>query len=259
MQLDLQEPLATLEQGLVITNLTDNTNNSATGTIIISSSGNNVVSANGYSATNGTNTIVSDASIPRIIVGNGSNSCATTNGSMTLNTSGAGYTNTFQIALQNNNSTVGATTGVSSISYYKAGRNAATSDVIGSEHYYAKNSAGTKVEFARVEAQARSTTAGLESGYWGVNVSLSGVMTNFLNCNSNTNSINVAKNIDMNGQLLKTSSSNITIDASTSSGVGSIIQTLKAGANLIINNLPTSSVGLPSNAVWRNGNVLNIV
>jgi type 1 fimbria pilin len=66
-------------------------------------------------------------------------------------------------------------------------------------------------------------------------------------------------NVDMNGNSVKTTVGNLIIDASSSAGTGSIIETLKAGGNLIINNLPTSSAGLPTNAVWRNGNVLNIV
>jgi hypothetical protein len=49
------------------------------------------------------------------------------------------------------------------------------------------------------------------------------------------------------------------INASASTGAGNINMTVKAGANLILTNLPTSAVGLPSGAVWRNGTVLNIV
>ena len=44
----------------------------------------------------------------------------------------------------------------------------------------------------------------------------------------------------------------------TSTG-GDVTITPKAASNLILLNLPTSSAGLPSGAVWRNGNVLNIV
>ena len=66
-------------------------------------------------------------------------------------------------------------------------------------------------------------------------------------------------NLDMNGNSVKTTTGNITIDASTSSGTGTITALLKAGGNLIFTNLPTASAGLPAGAVWRNGTVLNIV
>jgi hypothetical protein len=245
--------------GDTITAGTDNTQTLATGMTITSSAGNNVVSANGYVATNGTNVITSSASGGAITVSATGASSQIASGTIQQNNSNSGYTNNAQFTITNNSATAGNTTGVPSAYFYKAGRNAVSGDVVGSEHFYGKNGAGTKTEFARVEAQARTITAGAETGYWGVSVPVAGVMTNFLNVNANTNSVNVAKNFDMNGQVFKTSTNNINIDASTSSGTGSIIETLKAGGNLIINNLPTSSAGLPANAVWRNGNVLNIV
>lgn len=64
--------------------------------------------------------------------------------------------------------------------------------------------------------------------------------------------------INMDGNSIITSSGDFTIDASSSSGAGSISAILKSGANLIFQNLPTSNPGI-SGAVWNNGGVLNIV
>jgi len=64
--------------------------------------------------------------------------------------------------------------------------------------------------------------------------------------------------INMDGNSIITSSGDFTIDASSSSGAGSISAILKSGGNLIFTNLPTSNPGV-SGAVWNNGGVLNIV
>ena len=63
--------------------------------------------------------------------------------------------------------------------------------------------------------------------------------------------------INMDGNAIITSSGDFTIDASSSSGAGSISAILKSGGNLIFSNLPTSNPGI-SGAVWNNGGVLNI-
>lgn len=63
--------------------------------------------------------------------------------------------------------------------------------------------------------------------------------------------------INMDGNSIITSSGDFTIDASSSSGAGNISAILKSGANLIFQNLPTTSPGV-SGAVWNNGGVLNI-
>jgi hypothetical protein len=64
--------------------------------------------------------------------------------------------------------------------------------------------------------------------------------------------------INMDGNAIITSAGDFTIDASSSSGAGSIYAILKSGGNLIFTNLPTSNPGV-SGAVWNNGGVLNIV
>jgi hypothetical protein len=259
-----------------ITNGTNNTVQNATSFIATTSAGTNTMigasntitagantttfTSTGYTATvSGTNQIVALSTTPSIVIGTGNNQTSTTNGSININSAGAGYSSTNQIQIQNNNSTAGFTTGVPSVHYYKAGRNAVQFDTIGSTHYYAKNASGTKAEFANFTALAQNTTAGSESAYLGLNVAVAGAMTNFLNCNGATNVIQANKSIDMNGNQLKTSSSGISIDASTSGGLGFISLVIKPGGNLIITGLPTSSAGLPTNAVWRNGTVLNIV
>jgi hypothetical protein len=68
--------------------------------------------------------------------------------------------------------------------------------------------------------------------------------------------------LDLNNNALKSSSGNISIDASGSSGTGQVIITPKAGSVIILNNLPTSATGLPAGAIWKDtsqGNTLKVV
>jgi len=65
--------------------------------------------------------------------------------------------------------------------------------------------------------------------------------------------------LDMNGNDIKTTAGNLTLSATGSAGTGTITLAPKALGNLILQNIPTSSAGLPSGAVWSNAGVLSIV
>ncbi len=65
-------------------------------------------------------------------------------------------------------------------------------------------------------------------------------------------------NVYVNGILqvgpdvtIQSSAGTVTISSAASSGAGTISITLKSGANLILNNLPTSDAGLPTNSIYR--------
>lgn len=221
---------------------------------------NTVFNATGFTTNiNGTNQIVALGTTPSIIVGAGSNTSAVNNGIINLNSTGSGYTNAPQFNIISNNNTAGSTVGVPSITYYKGGRNAVADDLITSQHFYARNYAGTKTEFARMEVAVRNTGVGNDDGSIGFLGLINGVETEFFRMNGADSENNMFLNMDMNGNSIKTTAGNLTIDASTSSGTGTITALLKAGGNLIFTNLPTASAGLPAGAVWRNGTVLNIV
>lgn len=206
---------------------TNSTAVSATSLTVTTSAGNNVVSANGHVATNGTNSITATAVTPSITVASTGASSVLNSGAFQQSNSNTGYTNNQQLTITNTNASAGATTGVPSESFYKAGRNAVSTDIIGSTHYFAKNAAGTKTEFARIEAQARNTAAGSESGYLGFSSAVAGASSTYMSMAGNV--VSIAKNLDMNGNVIKSSTGNFTIDASASSGSGIITLTTKAG------------------------------
>jgi hypothetical protein len=58
---------------------------------------------------------------------------------------------------------------------------------------------------------------------------------------------------------INSSAGTVTISTAGSSGVGTISVNLKPGANLILNNLPTSLTGLPTNSVYKSGSVGNYI
>jgi hypothetical protein len=140
-----------------------------------------------------------------------------------LTNSGVGYTSNPQLTLDNSNATAGTTTGIPSVEYYKSGRNAVATDIIGSNHFYAKNFAGTKTEFAKIEASVRNTASGNDDGSIGFSGLINGVMTEFFRVNGADSENNCFLPLDMNGQSIKTSSTNLTLSATGSSGTGSVI------------------------------------
>jgi hypothetical protein len=149
--------------------------------------------------------------------------------------------------------------GVPSVHYYKNGRSAVANDVIGSQHYFGKNASGTKTEFAIIEGNVRTATAGAEAGGLDLSVAIAGVMTKFIRMSGNTGLVDMVRNVNMNGNTLQTTAGNLTLSATGSAGTGTLTLAPKALGNLILQNIPTSSAGLPSGAVWSNLGVLNIV
>jgi len=180
-------------------------------------------------------------------------------GQALFNTFATGFTANPIIELKNSNATAGDTTGVPSIHYYKNGRNAVANDYIASQHFYAKNYVGAKTEFCRITSQTTNTALNNDDGAIGIWCLVNGTISQVFLFNGADNENNSYRPLDINGNALKTSQNNLNIDASSSSGTGQIILTPKAGSVIILNNLPTSSAGLPAGSVWRNGNVLNIV
>ena len=184
-------------------------------------------------------------------------------GTLTLNTNMVGDVTDQLLVLENTNTTAGATTGIPSVQYYKSGRNVAQNDYIASQHFYANNYLGTKREFGRLTYQATNSSAGGgDDGAFGVWCAVNGVTQQVFSFNGGDNQNNSFRPLDLNGNALVTSTLNLTIDSSGSSGLGQIILTPKVGSYIVLNNLPTSSVGLPTGAIWKDtsqGNTLKVV
>jgi collagen type VII alpha len=148
----------------------------------------------------------------------------------------SGYTANNNLTIVNNNTTAGNTTGVPSIQSYKSGRNAIGGDIISSQSYYAKNYAGTKTEFARIEASVRNTSLNNDDGAIGFfGATQSGgvnVLAEFFRLNGADNENNTFRPLDMNGNDLKTSSGSLSVTSTGSSGTGNLSVNAKGSLTL---------------------------
>lgn len=161
------------------------------------------------------------------------------------------------------NSTAGANAGVA-IETNKNGGAGVIGDEVFRLSMKGKNSGNTTAEYGRITCNIRDPTtsgAGIDGGLT-LSAPINNTMTTFLDLNGNNGNVNCLRNLDMRtNDILSTTANLRLICPSTSSGAGSITIEPKGGGTgfLILNNLPTSSAGLPVGAVWRNGSVLNIV
>jgi hypothetical protein len=150
-------------------------------------------------------------------------------------------------------------TGSVSLEVYKNKPTAgAAGDIMFNQSIYGKDSANVKQEYTRITHTLRDSTAGADEGSMEFLCLVGGNMSQMLQLNGLENEININKQVDLNGNTLRTSSGDILITAAASSGTGNITITPKVGAYIIMNNLPTSAAGLPSGALWNNLGVLNI-
>nr|WPF46714.1 MAG: hypothetical protein [Lake Baikal virophage 10] len=186
------------------------------------------------------------------------NTATGANAKIGLTNSGVGYTSNPQLTLNNSNATAGNTNGVPSVEYYKSGRNGVAVDVIGSHNFYANNYAGTKTEFAKMEASIRNTGVGNDDGSIGFSGLVNGVQTEFFRVNGADSENNCFLPLDMNGQTIKTSSGNLSLASTASTGTGQITIAPKTGSNLAIGTTPAGTNRTIINADGTGINLQNI-
>jgi hypothetical protein len=158
------------------------------------------------------------------------------------------------------NSTAGANAGVAIETY----KNQATAGTAGDEVFrlsmFGKNSGNNKEEYGRITCNIRDpnpSTAGAD-GSLQLAVPVGDAMTTFLDLNGNSNRVNCLRQLNIQNNDIISSGGDIHLNANASTGTGKVILQPKVGSYIIMNNLPTSVVGLPSGAVWNNLGVLNI-
>jgi hypothetical protein len=174
------------------------------------------------------------------------NTATGANATISLTNSGVGYTTNPTLIIANSNATAGLTTGVPSIELTKTGRNGATGDVVGSVFFNALDGAGVERTFGKIESTITTNTA--PSNYDGAldfYSLINGVNNLVFRLNGADNENNSFRPFDLNGNALKTSTGNLTIDGTSApSGSGQIIINPRATSNLQINgsvNLPSTS------------------
>jgi hypothetical protein len=153
-----------------------------------------------------------------------------------LNNSGVGYDTNPTLIINNSNATAGNTNGVPSIELTKTGRNGEVNDVVGSVFFNALDSAGVERTFGKIESSITTTTAPLNhDGALDFYSLINGVNNLVFRLNGADNENNSFRPLDLNGYALKTSQTNLNIEATSSSGTGQIIITPKPTSNLSVN------------------------
>lgn len=155
-------------------------------------------------------------------------------GTLKLKTDNVGHTIDQLLLLENANTTAGSTTGVPSLQYYKSGRNAVATDIIGSHHFYANNYTGTKTQFAKIETAVRNTAVGNDDGSISFFALLNGSLNEYFRMNGADSENNSYAPLDMNNNSIKSSTGNLTLDTTASTGTGTITLAPKGSASVII-------------------------
>lgn len=152
-----------------------------------------------------------------------------------LTNSGVGYTSNPSLKLYNSNATAGNLTGVPSVEFYKNGRNTAVNDIVMSQQYNALDYTGVKTTFGKIECSV--TGASVPTGndaaldfYTCVN----GANNIVFRMNGADNENNSFRPLDMVGNAIKTSTLNLSVDATASSGTGNIVLAPKTATGGIV-------------------------
>jgi hypothetical protein len=142
------------------------------------------------------------------------------------------------LSLQNSSSSVDPGTCVYEEVYRNKQNYGSAGDQLYQHSVWGKDGAYQKQEFTRVTHTIRDPSNNAEDGSIQFQCMMNGVMDNFLQINGNdggVGEVNVFKGLDLNGGgagLVKISgggSANLTLDASSSAGTGSIIMNTKDG------------------------------
>jgi hypothetical protein len=106
-------------------------------------------------------------------------------------------------------------------------------DVLFNQSVYGRDNGYVKQEFTRITHTIRDAATGGEDGSIEFSAFVNGSVNTFLQINGNENEVNCLKNLDLTGNSLKTTSGNLAIDTTASSGPGII--TLNALQSVNIN------------------------
>jgi hypothetical protein len=179
-----------------------------------------------------------DISGGTITAATGSTQTATLVGSGFYSTvNNSGYTSEPNITLRNNNFNAGNTVGTPCMMSYRTGRLGAVGHVIYSEQYVAANYLNTNVTYGKIESRITGSSVGAgDDGAIDFYCCVNGNLQNVMTLNGADNENNTYRPLDLNGNALKTSSGNLTIETTGSSGPGIIQINSLQSASMNTNN-----------------------
>jgi hypothetical protein len=111
----------------------------------------------------------------------------------------------------------------------------ASGDIIFSQQFNAKDYTGTKTTFGKIESVITGSSVGTgNDGALDFYTAVNGVNSLVMRMNGADNENNSFRPLDMNGNAVRTSTGSLAIDTASSTGVGAITITPKAGQALTI-------------------------
>jgi hypothetical protein len=168
------------------------------------------------------------------------------NGTLNLKSDNVGYLTDELLLLENTNATAGNTIGVPSLEMFKSGRNCAIGDVVSCIQFNAKDGAGIKRSFGRIESTITTNTAPLNyDGALDFYSLIDGVNQLVFRLNGEDNENNSFRSLDLNGNDLKSSTGDMLITTTASTGTGLLGLTSKGSLTL---NAPTANQPIQFNS-----------
>jgi hypothetical protein len=134
--------------------------------------------------------------------------------------------------------------------YKNKGTAGTAGDTLFQQSVYGKDSGNAKQEYTRITHTIRDATASSEDGSMELSCFTAGGIATFLQLNGVEGEVNCLKTLDMGGNNISSSSGSMTITTASSTGLGNITQTAKAGvqitgSNGVVNlNSTASTIGL---------------
>jgi hypothetical protein len=109
-------------------------------------------------------------------------------------------------------------------------------DVIFTQSCYGKDAGNNKQEYTRINHSVRDNSSGVEDGSIEFGCYVNGSVNTFLQINGNENEVNILRNLDMTGNNITTNTGSMTITTASSTGLGNLSATAKAGIALTASN-----------------------
>jgi hypothetical protein len=119
-------------------------------------------------------------------------------------------------------------------------------DVLFQQSVYGEDSFLNKQEYTRITHTIRDFTGGAEDGSIEMGCYVNGAFANFLQLNGNQNEVNCLKVLDMGGHNIRTSTGDMTIDTTGSSGSGNITI---AGKSAGTTNINATTIGINASSI----------
>ena len=159
------------------------------------------------------------------------NSATGASATISLTNSGVGGLANPSLVLTNSNATINT---IPTIELNKTGRNLTAGESIGSISMYGLDAVTQKTEFARIQTKAENVSSGNEDGTLSIFNSVNGVISETFNFNGGQNENNTFRPLDLNGNALRTTAGDLSIQALSSSGTGTIFLQPKTTASVSV-------------------------